>query len=55
MEFWMSVQAQLAEVLSQIVEGYVEFIKLMVWKPISWKVSTENALFQATFNLLFIF
>ena len=35
MEFCGSVQAWLAEDLSQIVEGYLEFIKLKVWKPIS--------------------
>jgi predicted metallopeptidase len=30
-----SVQALLAEDLSQILEGYVEFIKRKAWKPIS--------------------
>jgi hypothetical protein len=28
--------------LSQIVEGYVEFINLIVWKPISEGVSTTK-------------
>ena len=31
-----------AEDLSQIVEGYVDIIKIMVWKPISLRVSTQN-------------
>ena len=34
MEYCASVQTQLAEDLSQIVKGYVEFMKLKVWEPI---------------------
>ena len=34
MELSGSVEVWLAEDLSQIVEGYAELIKLMVWKPI---------------------
>ena len=36
-----SAQVQLMEDLSQIVEEYVEFIKLKVWKLISARISTE--------------
>ena len=35
MEFSVSVQAQPSKELSQIVEGYAEFIELMLRKPIS--------------------
>ena len=34
MELSGSVEVWLSEDLSQIVEGYAELIKLMVWKPI---------------------
>ena len=37
----------LAEDLPQILEGYVEFIKLNVWEPISRKVSSKIALLHA--------
>ena len=30
----------------------MEFIKLKVWKPNAWKVSTKNTLFQALFSLV---
>ena len=45
-EFFSSVRAWLAEDLSQIVEGYVEFIKLKVWKLISRGVSTKKHCFK---------
>ena len=51
-EFFASAQVYLVEDLSQIVEGYVEFIKLKMWKPISRMISAKEALFQASYSIL---
>ena len=40
------------EDLSEIVEGYEEIIKILVYKPISRRVSTKKTLFQASFSIL---
>ena len=51
---WQTRNSSRARELSsrKIVEGYVEFIKLNVWKPISRRVSVKKALFQASFSIL---
>jgi hypothetical protein len=45
-EFFASAREVFAENLLQIVEGYVKFIKIKVWKPISRRVSTTNHCFK---------
>ena len=51
---WNSALAYLTEALSQIVEGYVEFTKLKLWKPITWRVYTKKPLLAFLHNLLHI-
>ena len=43
-EYFASARAQLAEDLTQIVEEYVELIKLKVCKPISGRVSSKKSI-----------
>ena len=43
---WNYARAKLAEDLSQIVEGYIAFVKIKVWKPISYKVSPKMHCFK---------
>ena len=42
MEFCVSVPQYPVEDMSQIVDGYVEFIQIKVLKLISWRVITKN-------------
>ena len=44
MEFCATMRAELAEDLSQIVEGSVEVIKIMMWMPNLWSVSIKKQL-----------
>ena len=50
MEYCASAWAMLAEHLSPILECYLELIELKVWKPICWRNSTKNALWEALFS-----
>ena len=40
--------------MSKIVEGYVEFFKLKVWKLNFLRVSTKYALFEALFIIFYM-
>ena len=50
MEYRRAREHTSQKICLRFFKGFVELIELKMWKPISWRNSTENALFEGLFS-----